>query len=420
MSVSDPFLEKAHATLVELARSLALARGDFEASLRELTEATARALGVMRSSIWLYTPEKDGIRLLDLYEADSGKHSSDAVLHKKDYGPYFAALEGERTIAAHDARSDPRTSSLSPVYLAPLGISSMLDAPIRHGGRMVGVVCQEHIGPARRWTDAEQQFAGSIGDFLALALEARDRRKAEQELARRVEALARSNAELEQYAHLASHDLQEPLRMVSSYVGLLEKRYRGKLDADADKYIRYAVDGVKRMHLLIEDLLAFSLAGQIPSNELAMLDLGEVTAAVIQDLQWAIEDTSAKVTVKPLPTVRAHRTQLARVIQNLIGNALKYHGEQPPLVEVSAEPVGEAWQVSVRDHGIGIEPRHFDKIFRLFQRLHDRQKYEGTGIGLAIAKRIVEAHGGRIWVESTPGAGSTFTFTLSRATGSDT
>jgi len=235
-----------------------------------------------------------------------------------------------------------------------------------------------------------------------------ERRKAEEEI-------RRSNEELERFAYVASHDLQEPLRMVSSYTQLLAKRYAGKLDRDAEEFIAYAVDGAKRMHQLINDLLQYSRVGT-RGRELRPTDAEKVLEMVLRDLRVAIEESGAQVTHDPLPTVLADRTQLRQLLQNLIGNAIKYRGERPPRIHVSARP-GEngrqgQWVFSVRDNGIGIDPAHFDRIFQIFQRLHSRGEYSGTGIGLAVCKKIVERHGGRIWVESQPGKGSEFFFTL--------
>ncbi len=230
-------------------------------------------------------------------------------------------------------------------------------------------------------------------------------------LAQQTAELKRSNEELQQFAYVASHDLQEPLRMVASYTQLLARRYRGKLDADADEFIEYAVDGARRMQALINDLLAYSRVGT-RGQEFEPTDANAVFDQVVTDLGAAIEEAQAVVTRDDLPTVVVDPSQFGQLLQNLLSNAIKFRGERPPRVHVSARLEDDAWLFSVSDNGIGIAPEYTDRIFVIFQRLHSRAQYPGTGIGLAICKKIVERHGGRIWVESTPGEGSTFYFTL--------
>ncbi len=238
-----------------------------------------------------------------------------------------------------------------------------------------------------------------------------ERKRAEHELASKAEELARSNAELELFAYVASHDLQEPLRMVASYTQLLARRYKGKLDADADEFIGFAVDGASRMQQLIQDLLSYS---RLTTRGKALnLTQAEVACnSALENLQESITESNAQVSVGPLPGVFADATQLTQLFQNLIGNAIKYRNERRPEIRVAARPNGEEWTFSVQDNGIGIEPQYFERIFQMFQRLHTREDYSGTGIGLAVCRKIVERHGGKIWVESQPGQGSTFLFTI--------
>lgn len=243
-------------------------------------------------------------------------------------------------------------------------------------------------------------------DEMAAAL-ARER----EALARQAAELARSNADLERFAYVASHDLQEPLRMVASYTTLLGRRYGGRLDADADEFIAYAVDGATRMQQLIDDLLAYSRVGT-RGKDFVPTDCESVLDHALANLQFAIQESGAVVTREPLPTVTADAAQLTLVFQNLVGNAIKFRGAERPAIHVSAAQRDGAWVFAVSDNGIGIDPAYADRIFVVFQRLHGPADYSGTGIGLAISKRIVERHGGRIWVESEPGKGATFRFTI--------
>lgn len=223
--------------------------------------------------------------------------------------------------------------------------------------------------------------------------------------------LARSNRDLEQFAYVASHDLQEPLRMVAAYTQLLAEKYQGKLDENADKYIHYAVDGALRMQRLVQDLLSFSRLGR-GGGERQKVDCKTAAEMAIKNLQVALEESQAQVECGELPLVVADASQLVQLFQNLIANAIKFRGVKPPRIGVNAEKSGREWVISVADNGIGIAPEHAEIIFVIFKRLHTRAEYAGNGIGLAICKKIVEQHGGKIWMESEPGKGSTFKFTL--------
>jgi light-regulated signal transduction histidine kinase (bacteriophytochrome) len=227
----------------------------------------------------------------------------------------------------------------------------------------------------------------------------------------RTAELARSNAELEQFAYIASHDLQEPLRMVSSYVQLLERRYKGRLDQDADEFIAFASEGALRMQRLINDLLAYSRVGT-RGKTFEHVALEAVLSQALENLQLAIKEKNARIWHDPLPGAYGDSGQLAQVFQNLIDNAIKFRSDRPPEVQISASIEGNDCICSVRDNGIGIAPEFVGRLFTLFQRLHTRKEYPGTGLGLAICKRIIERHGGRIWVESRPAEGSTFYFSL--------
>jgi len=232
-------------------------------------------------------------------------------------------------------------------------------------------------------------------------------------LQRSTTELTASNTELERFAYVASHDLQEPLRMVSSFLHLLEKKMDGKLDDDTKQYIDYAMDGAERMKGLIQDLLQYSRVGT-SKEKIAAVDCNEVMEAVQSVLALSIHETKGRLDIHPLPVINGVQAQILQLFQNLIGNALKYHSDEPPVVEIGCVEKENMWEFYVKDNGIGIDSKFFDKIFIIFQRLHSKTDYSGTGIGLSICKKIVEKHGGRIWVVSEPGKGSIFYFTISK------
>ncbi|MBE9180320.1 PAS domain S-box protein [Oculatella sp. LEGE 06141] len=293
-------------------------------------------------------------------------------------------------------------------FLDTLQVKSKLVIPILIKEEFWGLLIAHQCKVPRHWSDFEvdlmQQLANQIGIALAQA------QLLEQETQQRQE-LTRSNADLEQFAYVASHDLQEPLRMVASYLQLLERRYKTRLDADADTFINYAVDGATRMQTLINDLLAYSRVG----NRGKVFNRTSGTVIVeraIANIRATIESSHALVTYDPLPDLMVDASQLTQVLQNLISNGIKFCQDTAPHVHIQARQGDGEWVLSVQDNGIGIDPEYCDRIFLIFQRLHQRSEYPGTGIGLAICKKIVERHGGRIWVESTPDQGSTFYFTI--------
>jgi PAS domain S-box-containing protein len=268
------------------------------------------------------------------------------------------------------------------------------------------VTCKDEI-KRYVWRDLVVTHWGSLATYVDLT----DLKKAEMELAKKADELARSNAELEQFAYVASHDLQEPLRMVASYTELIARRYKGRLDDDADEFIGYAVDGANRMKRLINDLLAYSRVGT-RGKKPEPTSADSALRQALSNLSMAIEEKGARVKSEALPLVLADESQLIQLFQNLISNAIKFNKETVPEVHISAHADENQWIFAVRDNGIGIEPEYFERVFLIFQRLHRAGAYPGTGVGLAVCKRIVERHGGRIWVESEPGKGSTFFFTF--------
>lgn len=303
------------------------------------------------------------------------------------------------------------TASVHPClaeFLHQFSVKAKLVVPILHKEQLWGLMIAHQCSGGRVWTGFEIELLQQLSDQIGIALAQAELLEAET---RQREELARSNAELQQFAYIASHDLQEPLRMVTSYLQLFARRYQNQLDSNADEFIAYAVDGATRMQSLINDLLAYSRVGtRIAPFE--AVDCNLVVQQVIRNLEVAIAESQATITCDPLPVVIGDKTQLTQVFQNLISNAIKFRGAELPQVYIAADRQNREWCFSVRDNGIGIEPEYADRIFVIFQRLHNRTEYPGTGIGLAICKKIVERHGGQIWIQSELGQGATFYFTI--------
>jgi PAS domain S-box-containing protein len=302
--------------------------------------------------------------------------------------------------------------------LMPQGFPVALSSEMRAAAPL----CSEdrHRAPDGSWHWLNWVAYAVPGEDLiyAAARDMTERRQLEQQLAERAAELERSNVELEQFAYVASHDLQEPLRMVASFTSLLGRRYGDRLDERGWQYVHYAVDGATRMQSLVQALLTYSRVGT-RGGQLVESDSGTALQQALANLALAIRDARARITWAPpeFPRVVADPVQLAQLFQNLVANALKFHGDAPPAIHIRVEDDDAFCRFAVSDNGIGIEPQHWSRIFVIFQRLHSRESYSGMGMGLAICKKIVERHGGRIWVESQPGRGSTFYFTLRRAAG---
>jgi|GEM_PF-1856998 len=333
----------------------------------------------------------------------------------------FRIMRANRALAEMLGNVPLETIIGQPCYRLVHGLNEPIEnCPLAHYkscGKVIEIVRQEpHLG--NRWLqvrcDPVRGPDGNLVSMVHVVRDITDLKNKEETIQQKAQELARSNAELEQFAYVASHDLQEPLRMVSSYVQLLRNRYRGKLDPDADDFISYAHDGASRMQQLISDLLRYSRAGT-RGKEFHTVDLEGVFVQAVENLKLAIVERSARLTHDPLPRVLGDSGQLTQVFQNLIENGMKFHGDDTPHIHVAAEIKGDECICSVRDNGIGIAPEYSHKLFKLFQRLHNRSEYPGTGIGLALCKRIVERHGGRIWGDSQPGEGSTFYFAIPAA-----
>jgi PAS domain S-box-containing protein len=379
---------------------------DVATMLRRICDALVDHLEVALARVW--TLDGDGSTLL--LQASAGFNTNtdgdDAAVPIGKYKIGQIAASG-RAHTSNDVQRDPLVNDRAWVKREKL--VSFAGFPLLVDGRLVGVLAM-----FSRERIAEDAIAAleSIADLVAQGLV---RRRTELELEQRLDELARSNSELEQFAYVASHDLQEPLRMVASFNQLLARRYKGKLGEDADEFIGFSVEGVTRMQRLINDLLEYSRVGT-RAKEKADVDMNAIMNITLRDLEATIVETHAKVTHDELPHVLADESQMMQLIQNLVGNAIKFRRNHvPPRVHVGVISNGYGYTFSVKDNGIGIDPQFFDRIFVIFQRLNAREKYPGTGIGLAICKKIVERHGGRIWVESVPDRGSTIHFTLPRS-----
>lgn len=549
LQAAEERLRRQNAVLVELASGKVHDHSNLTEVVRTITESAAHTLDVDRVSFWLFSRRARALQCVDLYERSGHTHTGGAELCGLDYPAYFAALERERIIAAEDAHTDPRTGEFSEAYLTPLRIASMLDAPVRLGDRLMGVICHEHVGATRRWTLDEQSFACSIADFIAIALEASERKRAEEALRQSEERfksafesaaigmalvapegrwlqvnpslcevvgyseaellattcqaithpddleadleyvrqmlageirtfqiekrylhkaghivwillsaslvrdtdgrplyfiaqikditdrkraeealqeftaqLERSNRELQDFAYVASHDLQEPLRKIETFADRLGTKHGEALSEEGRDYLKRIQNAATRMRTLVHDLLAFSRV-TTQARPFAPVDLAEVARGVLTDLETLLERTDGVVELDELPTIEADPTQMQQLLQNLIGNALKFRREgQQPVVRVWSEPVtakrksadsgAAGCRLFVADNGIGFDEKYLDRIFNPFQRLHGRGEYEGTGIGLAICRKIAERHGGAISATSRPGHGATFIVTL--------
>jgi len=314
-----------------------------------------------------------------------------------------AARDGCRFVAGGiQAASDPRTD-----LIKPYGIEAYACHPLMVSGKLFGSLS---FGTRTRknFTEEDLSLMKAVADLVVTAIE---RKRAQAALQLTAEEVKRSNRDLEQFAYIASHDLQEPLRAVGGYVKLLERRFPQNMDPKALEFIRGAAEGADRMERLISDLLAFSRVGS-RGGAFSPADLNAVLNEALQNLHSSIKSTQAKITRDAMPSLAVDATQMMQIFQNLIGNAIKFRSQRPPEIHVGVQKQPGQWVFSVRDNGIGIEPQYFERIFQIFQRLHTRQHYPGTGIGLAICKKVVERHDGAIWVESVPGQGSTFFFSL--------
>lgn len=414
----DEEIRKATQSLKFQKALLSLAQGqygDLPQALKQITSIDAQTLGVERVSVWFFNEDRDAIFTELLYIQSEDRYEADSILYARDYPKYFKALEASRTISAEKAQEDPRTKEFRESYLRPLNISSMLDVPIRLSGTVVGIVCHEHVGEPRSWNDEEQSFAASVADMVSLAIEASERKKAEQALRKTTDELMRSNQELEQFAYVASHDLQEPLHKIIAFTDRLEDTLGTDLqkNSKAKDYFDRLSGGAQRMRQLIEDLLQVARI-TTRAQPFVEMNLQETLKEVLSDLELKIQNSQAKITILQLPRVMGDPRQLQQLFQNLLSNAIKFSqkGSIPEIFISSKRLDNNLVEITVRDNGIGIDPSFWEKIFRPFQRLHSRDQFEGSGMGLTLCKKIVDRHGGKITVFSELGKGSEFKLLL--------
>jgi signal transduction histidine kinase/ActR/RegA family two-component response regulator len=416
---NEESLRRHNRVLIELARSKKLDCDDLNSALREILEASASTLEVERTSVWLYNENRSKIYCVDLYQKSVGCHSSSYELSAANYPSYFQALEEERTIAAHDAQNDPRTREFTESYLNPLGISSMLDAPIRLHGQMAGVVCHEQVGPARHWTPDEQNFAGSIADLVVLAIEAYERNQLEKqsrELYQQAQE-ARNEAELanrikDEFLAIVTHELKTPLTAMLGWARML--RTTNLDSAVAARAVETIERNARTQAQLIDDLLDTS---RIISGKLH-LDLQQVE--LIPIIQTAIDTVRSEAEAKRIQLdlsldpwtgpVSGDPTRLQQIVWNLLSNAIKFTPEQGR-VGLLLERVGSEVQFTVCDTGAGINPDFLPYVFDRFRQAIGSvtRRQAGLGLGLAIVRHLVERHGGKITAES-PGEGKGATF----------
>jgi signal transduction histidine kinase len=390
-------------------RALAEA-GDLSQAFSRILEAICQSIGWPLGVGWTVDEKANVLRCVSLWSSPELKAEEFITLTENTSFETGKGLPGRVWATGQPAWiEDVIPDSNFPRANAAIkaGLHGAFGFPVRLGDENLGVIeCfSQHIeSPDAALLEMLTAIGSQIGQFI-------ERQRAEEQLRQTSSELARSNTDLQQFAYVASHDLFEPLRMVRSFLQLLQEHASGKLDKESEEFIGLALDGANRMQALISDLLAYSRVDQ-RGQLMEPTDCNQVLEAAVANLKVAIDESGATVNHQPLPTVRGDIVQLIQLFQNLVGNAIKFHGEQPPRVDISVSQKDGEWLFTFTDNGIGIDPKHFERIFEIFQRLHTRNEYPGTGIGLSICKRIVERHGGRMWVESSPGKGSSFYFSL--------
>lgn len=391
---------------------LELSKNSFEnldSAFQLISKTVSEALEVERVSIWFFDVQHAQIHCENLFSKRTQTHHKGTILLAKNYPHYFQTIENNLLISVVDALQDSRTCEFRKDYLEPLGISSMMDIAIRRRGELIGVLCHEHVGKKREWTVEDQSFGSYVAEMIALLLEGEERRKAEKALLNKTLELEHSNQELEQFTSIASHDLREPLHIILSFVELLKIQHTAALNPKILKILNRIEQSALRMSHLIEDLLAFAkMSNQKSSFERVVLNA--VVDDILTELDFKIQNLRAKVEVGKIPPVYGDPHQLYQLFQNLIANSLKFRKpDVPPLIRIQARLLEDGKvEISVQDNGIGFASEEAQRIFQPFERLHHRHEYEGSGMGLAICKRIVTQHHGDIVAQGSLGEGTVF------------
>lgn len=409
--------------LTEIARGRIGRSADLDSALREVTEVAARTLQVERVSVWFYNEDRSRIRCTDLFELSRNVHSGGPELSAAEHPNYFRALLAERVIPADDAQADPRTKEFAADYLRPLGIASLMDAPVWTKGRTVGVVRHEEVGPLRAWAAEEQSFAASVADAVALILESIERDRAEQALRQlnqeleervgeRTAELEVANKELEAFSYSASHDLRAPLRTIEGFSQALHEDHYEKLDEDGRHLLDRIRWATKRMGRLIDDMLNLARVtrAELRRESVNLSGLARAAAASLRQQQ---PERDVRFVIADGVVARGDPNLLRVVVENLLSNAWKFTSRHAAAtIEFGREMRDGQSVFFVRDDGAGFDMSHSSKLFHPFQRLHRITDFEGSGIGLATIHRILQRHGGKVWAEGAPEKGATFYFTL--------
>lgn len=408
-------LQNQQQSLLEIAKSKH-SSSDLLSSMEKIVEIASSTVGVERVGVWIFNKERSKLIAKLIYISESHTFESGIELKKSDYPNYFEALGKERTIAAHNALTDPRMSEFAEDYLKKLHIGATLDAPVFLNGKVAGVLCFEHIGSERLWLLEEQSYADAVADIISLTMEEFELAKAESKIRESEEIyrkqLEHSNQELQDFASIISHDLQEPLYKINAFGELLEMRIMEELDEKSRFYVSRMRNASQRMSKLIQDLLMYSRVAS-KAKPFSKVNLNEICSEVLADLEFRVETEKAEIQVENLMAIEADPVQIRQVIQNLVGNSLKFHlPEKAPVIKIFGEKSDDHFCLHVQDNGIGFDEKYLERIFGVFQRLGTSKDYKGTGIGLAICKKIAERHNGKIEAKSKLGEGSTFSLTL--------